>query len=215
MTSQIAAAPKLVLKNAMIASQNGVPYIPQIGVDGAGATYLANEAAITQALADGPASFSDRWNAVNDRAGPAADRRSVREPADRNTDPVANADAPGSVDPSPSSSAYIPEYFRYLQNTDRVPRTRPQDVRILRRMPAGESDRSAFNSSDGVSVPFVPPDASFPLSPQSEAERRFGSWPSPSGGGVFAGFNQAPQRPSDTPDNEDWSAMRRRRIGLP
>ena len=30
--------PKLVLKNAMIASQNGVPYVPRVGVDGAGAT---------------------------------------------------------------------------------------------------------------------------------------------------------------------------------
>lgn len=64
--------PKLALKNAMIAAQNGVPYVPQVGVDGAGATYLANEPAIIRALADGPASFSDRWSAINDRAGLAA-----------------------------------------------------------------------------------------------------------------------------------------------
>jgi hypothetical protein len=81
-------------------------------------------------------------------------------------------------------------------------------------MPAGKSDRSAFNSSDGVPVPFIPPDASFPTSPQSDFERRFGSWPTFSGG-VLAHVNQAPQAQPDTPDNEDWSAMWRRRTGLP
>ena len=228
MTSQIAAAAarygvppeaiagalaqELLLKNAMIAAQNGVPYVPQIGVDGAGATYLANEAAITQALADGPASFSDRWNATNDRARPAAGQRSVRNSAGEINDSAARADVQGPVDPQPGPPAYIPEFLRYLQNADRVPRTRPEDVRILRRMPA--EDQSIFNSSDGVPVPFVPPDASFPLSPQSEFERRFGSWP-PFSGGVLAGFNPAPQRQSDSPNNEDWSAMWRRRTGLP
>ncbi|MDA9437621.1 hypothetical protein XH98_00520 [Bradyrhizobium sp. CCBAU 51745] len=48
--------PKLALKNAMTATQNGAPYVPRVGVDGAGATYLANEPAIVQALADEPAS---------------------------------------------------------------------------------------------------------------------------------------------------------------
>lgn len=33
--------------------------------------------------------------------------------------------------------------------------------------------------------------------------------------GVLAGVNQAPQGQTDTPDNEDWSAMWRRRSGLP
>ena len=59
------------------------------------------------------------------------------------------------------------------------------------------------------------PDASFPVSPQSDFDRRFGSWPSPSGGGVLAGVNQASQGQPDTPNNEDWSAMWRRRTGLP
>lgn len=206
--------PKLALKNAMIAAQNGVPYVPQIGADGAGATYLANEAAIIQALANGPASFSDRWNATNDRARLTAYQRPVGDAAGGIADPTVRADAQGPADPDPSLPAYIPEYLRYLQNADRVPRTRPGDVRILRRMPAGESDQSAFNSSDGVSVPFIPPDASFPLSPQNDFERRFGSWPR-SSGGVLAGFNQAPQGQPDPPDNEDWSAMWRRRTGLP
>lgn len=207
--------PKLALKNAIIAAQNGVPYVPQVGVDGAGATYLANEPAIIRALADGPASFSDRWSAISDRAGLAAYQRSVRNPTDRITNPAARADAQASVDFNPGPPAYIPEYLRYLQDADRVPRTRSEDVRILSRMPAGKSDRSAFNSSDGVPVPFVSPDASFPASPQSDFEGRYGSWPSPSGGGVLAGVNQAQQSLSDSPNDEDWSAMWRRRTGLP
>ncbi|WP_456623837.1 MULTISPECIES: M23 family metallopeptidase [unclassified Bradyrhizobium] len=116
--------------------------------------------------------------------------------------------------PAPSSPAYVSEHQRYLQDADLVPATRPEDVRVLRRMPAGQSDRSAFNSSDGVSVPFIPPDASFPTPPQSNFEQRFGSWPA-SSGGVLAGFNQAPQGQPDTPNNEDWSVMWRRRTGLP
>lgn len=75
-------------------------------------------------------------------------------------------------------------------------------------------EKKVRNSSNVASVPFIPPDASFPLSPQSEVERRFGSWLSPTGG-VLSGFNQAPQGSSDTPNDEDWSAMWRRRTGLP
>lgn len=75
------------------------------------------------------------------------------------------------------------------------------------------SQIAAAAASDGVSVPFIPPDASFPLSPQGDFERRFGPWPT-SSGGVLAGFNRAPQGQPDTPNNEDWSAMWRRRTGL-
>ena len=206
--------PRLAQEKMTLAAETGAPYVPQLGADGAGATYLANEAAIVRALADGPASFSDRWNATNDRVRLAADQRSDRNPAGRTTDPAAYADGQGRGDPASSPPAYIPEYLRYLQNADRAPRTRPADVRILRRMPAGESDRSVFNSSDGVSVPFIPPDASFPLSPQGDFERRFGSEPT-SSGGVLAGVYQAPQGQPDSPNNEDWSAMWRRRTGLP
>ena len=206
--------PKLALKNAMIAAQNSLRYVPRIGVDGAGATYLANEPAIVRALTDGPASFSDRWNATNERAGPADYQRSVRNSADWITTPAARADAQASVDINPGPPAYIPEYLRYLQDADRVPRTRPEDLRVLRRMPAEKSDQSVFNSSDGVPVPFIPPDASFPLSPQSDFEGQFGAWPT-SAGGVLAGVYQAPQSPSDSPNREDRSAMWRRRTGLP
>jgi len=123
--------PKLALKSAMIAAQNGVPYVPRVGVDGAGATYLANEPAIIQALADGPASFSDRWNATNDRAGLSGYRPSVRDSVGRIADPAAHADAQTPVDLNLGPPAYIPEYQRYLQDADGVPRTRPEDVRVL------------------------------------------------------------------------------------
>ena len=206
--------PKLALKNAMIAAQNGVPYVPRIGVDGAGATYLANEPAIVQALADGPAGFSDRWNVINDRAGLVGYRGAAGNSADGITNRAPRADVQPSANLSPGPPAYIPEHLRYLQDADRLPRARPEDVRVLRRMPAENSDRSAFNSSDGAPVPFVSPDESFPLSPQSDFERRFGSWPTPAGG-VLAGVYGAPQSRSDSSDNEDWSAMWRRRTGLP
>jgi hypothetical protein len=64
--------PERVLRSKWTAAQNGVPYIPQIGTDGAGATYLANQAAVAQALADAPADFAGRWSAV-----PASASRSV------------------------------------------------------------------------------------------------------------------------------------------
>jgi len=138
----------------------------------------------------------------------------IKDHAGNVLDPGAFANALGPFDPIPAP-AYIPEYQRYLQKTDMVPGTRPEDMRILRRMPAGKSDRSAFNSNDPVPVPAIPPDASFPSSPSSNFEERYKTWPSPSGAGVLAGFNHAPQRPPDTPDNEDWSTMWRRRTGLP
>ncbi len=116
--------------------------------------------------------------------------------------------------PTPGPPAYVPEHQLYLQGADRVPATRSEDVRILRRVPAGRSDRSTFNPSDEVPVPFIPPDASFPSSPQSQFERRFGAWPNPAGG-VPGDSRRARQGQPDTPDNEDWSAMWRRRSGLP
>lgn len=207
--------PRLAQDKMTLAAEMGAPYVPQVGPDGAGATYLANEAAITRALADGPTSFSDRWNATNDSAGLAADQRSVRDPAGSITDPAARADAQGPVDPDSGPPAYIPEYLRYLQNADRVPRTRPEDVRVLRRMPAGDSHRSVFNSGDLVPVPAIPPNASFSSSPRSDFEERYKTWPSPSGGGVLAGVIQAPPGSSQAPNGEDWSAMWRRRTGLP
>lgn len=116
--------------------------------------------------------------------------------------------------PAPSPPTYVAEHQRYLQEADLVPATRAEEVRVLRKVPVGQSDRSAFNASDGQSVPFIPPDSSFPLSPRGDFERRFGSWPT-SPGDVLAGSNQGPQGQPDTPVNEDWSAMWRRRTGLP
>ncbi|MHC2252536.1 hypothetical protein ACVILK_002228 [Bradyrhizobium embrapense] len=51
-------------------------YVPQIGADGAGATYLANQSAVAQALADGPADFADRWSAVPASAASGGPARS-------------------------------------------------------------------------------------------------------------------------------------------
>lgn len=56
--------PERVLSSKWNAAQNHAPYIPQIGADGAGATYLANRAAVAQALADAPTDFAGRWNAM-------------------------------------------------------------------------------------------------------------------------------------------------------
>jgi hypothetical protein len=86
-------------------------------------------------------------------------------------------------------------------------------IRDVGTMPVGKSDRSAFNPSGGVSMPIISPDASFAPSPQSDFEGRFGSWPTSSG--VLAGFDQSPLGQPDMPNNEDWSAMWRRRTGRP
>lgn len=137
----------------------------------------------------------------------------IKDPAGNVLDPGAFADAQGPFDQIPSP-AYIAEYLRYLQNGDVMPATRPEDVRILRRMPVGKSDRSVFNSNDPVPVPAIPPDASFPSLSRSNFEERYRTWPSSSGDGVLAGVNRAPQGQPDIPNNEDWSTMWRRRTGL-
>lgn len=87
----------------------------------------------------------------------------IKDLAGNVLDPGAFADALGPFDPVPAP-AYIPEYKRYLQNADMMPRSRSKDVRVLRRMPAGKSDRSAFDSNDPAPIPAIPPDASFPSS---------------------------------------------------
>ncbi|MCK1475529.1 M23 family metallopeptidase [Bradyrhizobium sp. 197] len=117
--------------------------------------------------------------------------------------------------PAPSPPAYVPEHQRYLQDADFVPVTRAEECAGSEENACRTIGSIRFQSSDGVSVPFIPPDASFPPSPQSDFEGRFGSWPSPSGGDVLAGFDQAPLGQPDIPNNEDWSAMWRRRTGRP
>lgn len=81
------------------ATRNGVPYVPQIGADGAGATYVANEAAIAQALAGAPADFSTRWDAL----GPSNSRTTSPSQSNSSASPGA---APGNpaAPPSPSGS---------------------------------------------------------------------------------------------------------------
>ncbi|MGY3477447.1 MULTISPECIES: M23 family metallopeptidase [Bradyrhizobium] len=138
----------------------------------------------------------------------------IKDPAGNVLDPGAFADTLGPFDPIPAP-AYIPGYQRYLQNADMVPGTRPEDLRVLRRMPAGKSGRSAFNSNGPVPVPATPPSASFPSSAQNDFEGRYGTWPSLSRGGVPVGVNQTQQGQPETPNTEDWSAMWRRRTGLP
>ena len=56
--------PERVLRSKSNAAERGAPYVPQIGADGAGATYLANQAAVARALADAPTDFAGRWNAM-------------------------------------------------------------------------------------------------------------------------------------------------------
>lgn len=136
----------------------------------------------------------------------------VIDPAGRRLNPQAYWDQREFSAPGPP--AYIPEHPRYLQNADIVPATRPEDVRILRRIPAGKSDRSAFDSNDLVPVPTTPGDVLFPPPPRSDFEERFGFWPPSSGGGVLAGSNPASQGPSHSPNTEGWNAMWRRRTGL-
>jgi hypothetical protein len=63
-------APERVLRSMTLAARYGAPYVPQIGLDGAGATYVANEAAFAQALVGAPADFSSRWDAL----GPSSPR---------------------------------------------------------------------------------------------------------------------------------------------
>lgn len=136
----------------------------------------------------------------------------VLDPAGRRLDPQAFWEQREL--PIPSPPAYVAEHQRYLQDAELVPATRPQDVRVLRTMPAGKLDRSVFNSGDPVPVPAIPSDVSLSSPPQYDFEGRFGTWAS-SGGGVFAGVNRAQQGPSDAPNIEDWYAMWRSRSGLP
>ena len=93
--------PERVLRSMTDAAQNGTPYVPQIGVDGAGATYAANEAAITQALAGAPAEFSSRWDAL----GPSKPATGGASQSSSAAAPVAAPGNQASPAPPPSSDA--------------------------------------------------------------------------------------------------------------
>lgn len=129
-------------------------------------------------------------------------------------DPSAFADALGPFDPNPASPAYIPEYRQYLRNAPVVPGASPEDVRILTRMPAGSPNRSAFHSKP-PEVPNVGPASTLPPAAQKQLGRLFALWPPFSENATSPDLSQTRQGQSETPDHEDWSAMWRRRIGLP
>ncbi|WP_346730894.1 M23 family metallopeptidase [Bradyrhizobium sp. 21] len=129
-------------------------------------------------------------------------------------DPGAFADALGPFDPNPAPPAYVPEYLQYVRDAAFVPEFSRDDVRILRRMPAGSPDRSPFNSKQ-EEVPY--PRAASPLPPgtQGSVGERFGYWPELARSDGSADPNRLLRGQPGIPNNEDWSAMWRRRIGLP
>lgn len=130
------------------------------------------------------------------------------------TDPSAFADALGPFDPKPASPAYIPEYRQYVRDARRVPATSPSDMRILSRIPAGGPIRTAFDS-EPMPVPETGRASTLPLAAQKQLGGLFGLWPPFSEGAVSPEPSQISQGPSDTPHNEDWFEMWRRRTGLP
>ena len=138
----------------------------------------------------------------------------IKDPEGRLMDPSAFADALGPFDPNPASPAYIPEYGQYLQSARAVPATPPKDVQILTRMPAGSPSRSAFDTKP-PEVPNVGPGFTRPLAAQKQFGGLFGLWPPFSEDAASPDLSQTGQGQPDTHDNEDWSAMWRRRIGLP
>ena len=137
----------------------------------------------------------------------------IRNGAGNVLDPGAFADALGPFDPIPAP-AYIPEYQRYRQNADMVPGTRPEDVRVLRKMPEGNSNRSTFDSR-GPEVPNVSPSSTLPPAAQKQFAGLSGLWPPFSENAASPDLSQTRHGQTETPNNEDWSAMWRRRTGLP
>lgn len=138
----------------------------------------------------------------------------IKDAQGRLMDPSAFADALGPFDPNPASPAYIPEYRQYLRNAPVVPGASPEDVRILTRMPAGSPNRSAFHSKP-PEVPNVGPASTLPPAAQKQLGKLFALWPPFSENATSPDLSQTRQGQSETPDHEDWSAMWRRRIGLP
>ncbi|WP_194403479.1 M23 family metallopeptidase [Bradyrhizobium sp. CCBAU 53351] len=137
----------------------------------------------------------------------------IKDPAGNVLDPGAFADALGPFDPIPAP-AYIPEYQRYLQNAHMVPGTRPEDVRVLTRMPAATPNRSGFDTKP-PKISNVGPASTLPPAAQKQLGGLFGLWPPFSENPISPDLSQTRQGQSETPDREDWSAMWRRRTGLP
>lgn len=138
----------------------------------------------------------------------------LKDPAGRRLDPQAFWEQQGPIDPNPTPPAYVQEYRQYLPGAGAVPATSRENVRVLRRMPVGRPDRSAFNSSP-VPVPYSGSNSPLPPPVQGYFRERFGGWPLPSGDDVSPDSSQISQARSDTPNNKDWYATWRRRTGLP
>lgn len=138
----------------------------------------------------------------------------IKDSEGRLMDPSAFADALEPFDPNPASPAYIPEYRQYLRDARAVPATSPEDVRILTRMPARTPRGSAFDS-EPVKVPNIGPASTLPPVVQKQFEGLLGIWPPFSENAVPPDLGQIRQEQPDPPNNEDWSAMWRRRTGLP
>lgn len=138
----------------------------------------------------------------------------LKDQAGRIMDPTAFVDAQGPFDPNPAPPAYIPEYTQYLRDAHAVPATSPEDVRGLTRMPARRPNGSAFDSEQ-VPVPNIGASSTLPPAAQKQFGGLFGLWPPFSETAASPDLNQTRQGPSDTPDNEDWSAMWRGRTSLP
>lgn len=138
----------------------------------------------------------------------------LRDSAGRIIDPGAFADALGPFDPNPAPPAYVPEYQQYARDAAAVPEASRDDVRVLRRMPVEKPDRSPFKSEQKE---VLYPRADSPLSPNAQGNfsERFGYWPSTDSGAALPAdeFQRTPG--SSAGPLEDWSAMWRRRIGLP
>lgn len=138
----------------------------------------------------------------------------LKDSEGRLMDPSTFADALGPFDPNPASPAYIPEYRQYRRDARAVPAAPRDDVRILTRVPARGPRPSAFDSKP-PEVSNVGPISTLPPAAQRQFGELFGLWPPFSENPVSPDLSQARPGQPNTPNDEDWSAMWRRRIGLP
>ena len=120
----------------------------------------------------------------------------LKDQAGRIMDPTAFADAQRPFDPNPAPPAYIPEYTQYSRDARAVPATSPEDVRVLMRMPAERSSRSAFDSKQAP-VPDIGPASTLPPAAQERFQGLFGTWPPFSGNETSPDLSR-PQRDSPT-----------------
>ncbi|WP_196236069.1 M23 family metallopeptidase [Bradyrhizobium japonicum] len=138
----------------------------------------------------------------------------LKDSAGRRLKPQAFWEQQGPIDPNPAPPAYVDEYREYLRDARGVPATSRKDVRILTRMPAATPNRSAFDTKP-PEVLNVGPASTLPPAAQNQFGGLFGLWPPFSENATSPDLGQTRQGQSDPPDHEDWSAMWRRRTGLP